>query len=82
MAKTICSTDGLFLDWPIPACSGARAHGSTGASKIADEGPSVLKALLPSHMTTSEKVGRAMLVVAKRGAPTAVLENRDINALG
>jgi hypothetical protein len=32
-------------------------------------------------MTTTEQVGLAMLVVAKRGAPTAVLENRDINAL-
>jgi uncharacterized protein YbjT (DUF2867 family) len=41
----------------------------------------VLKAVASSHMTTTEQVGLAMLVVAKRGAPTAVLENRDINAL-
>jgi uncharacterized protein YbjT (DUF2867 family) len=41
----------------------------------------VLKAVASSHMTTTEQVGLAMLIVAKRGAPTAVLENRDINAL-
>jgi uncharacterized protein YbjT (DUF2867 family) len=41
----------------------------------------VLNAVASSHMTTTEQVGLAMLVVAKRGAPTAVLENRDINAL-
>jgi uncharacterized protein YbjT (DUF2867 family) len=42
----------------------------------------ILKAVASSHVTTTEQVGRAMLAVAKRGAPTAILENRDINALG
>jgi uncharacterized protein YbjT (DUF2867 family) len=41
----------------------------------------VLNALLPDYVTTTERVGRAMLTVAKRGAPKALLENRDINAL-
>jgi uncharacterized protein YbjT (DUF2867 family) len=41
----------------------------------------VLKALFPRSVTTTEKVGRAMLEVARRGAPKAVLENADINAL-
>jgi len=30
-------------------------------------------------VTTSEQLGRAMLMVAKRGAPQSVLENSDIN---
>jgi uncharacterized protein YbjT (DUF2867 family) len=42
----------------------------------------VLKALAPKYITTTEGVGRAMLVVAKRGAPKTVLENADIAALG
>jgi hypothetical protein len=32
-------------------------------------------------VTTTEKVGRAMLEVARRGAPKQLLENRDINEL-
>ena len=33
----------------------------------------------PKYVTTTEQVGRAMLTVAKRGAPQHVLENIDIN---
>ncbi|MBL0210335.1 MAG: epimerase [Holophagaceae bacterium] len=36
----------------------------------------------PSFMTTTERMGRAMLKVAREGAPKAVLESRDINELG
>lgn len=41
----------------------------------------VWKALFPKYVTTTEQVGRAMLRVAKQGAPQRVLENWDINAL-
>jgi len=41
----------------------------------------LLQLLLPSYVTTTEKVGRAMLRVAREGAPKPVLETRDINAL-
>jgi uncharacterized protein YbjT (DUF2867 family) len=41
----------------------------------------LLRRLAPRHMTTSEQVGRAMLVVARRGAPTPLVETADINAL-
>jgi uncharacterized protein YbjT (DUF2867 family) len=41
----------------------------------------VAKALFPRQMTTTEQIGRAMLTVAKRGAPKRVLEAPDINAL-
>ena len=39
----------------------------------------VLKALFPKYVTTTEAVGRAMINVARRGAPQRVLENQDIN---
>ena len=35
----------------------------------------------PNHATTTERMGRAMLIAAKRGAPRKVLESIDINAL-
>jgi hypothetical protein len=39
----------------------------------------VFKALFPKYVTTTEMVGRAMINVARRGAPQRVLENQDIN---
>jgi hypothetical protein len=38
-------------------------------------------ALLPNYVTTTERVGRAMIRIARSGAPKHILENRDINAL-
>jgi uncharacterized protein YbjT (DUF2867 family) len=40
-----------------------------------------LKALFPNGVTTTERVGRAMLAVARRGYSKPVLETRDINSL-
>ncbi len=40
----------------------------------------VWKLLLPKYVTTTECVGRAMLRVAKRGAPKRVLDNQDISS--
>ena len=37
--------------------------------------------LAPAHVTTSSRVGRAMLDVAARGFPERVLHSRDINRL-
>jgi uncharacterized protein YbjT (DUF2867 family) len=42
----------------------------------------LLRALVPRYVTTTEEVGRAMLRVAKQGAPKPVLESEDIRALG
>ena len=39
----------------------------------------VWKTLFPKYVTTTELVGRAMINVARRGAPQRVLENHDIN---
>ena len=41
----------------------------------------LLKALFPRYVTTTAQVGRAMLNVARHGAPKRVLENHDINDL-
>lgn len=41
----------------------------------------VIQALLPGYVTTTEQLGRAMLAVARHGAPNRVLESRDINAI-
>jgi len=42
----------------------------------------VISALLPKHITTTERVGRAMLAVARSGHPKAILESADIDAAG
>jgi uncharacterized protein YbjT (DUF2867 family) len=62
-------------------------HGATPKTKwlrsvYAVIGPlyPVLKALIPKYVTTTECVGRAMINVARRGAPHRVLESQDINA--
>jgi uncharacterized protein YbjT (DUF2867 family) len=39
------------------------------------------QARMPKYITTTEKLGRAMLIAAKRGAPKPVLESADINKL-
>ena len=39
----------------------------------------ILRALSPDSITTTERVGRAMLNVARRGYSTQVLESKDIN---
>jgi uncharacterized protein YbjT (DUF2867 family) len=41
----------------------------------------MLRAMLPNQVLTTEEIGKAMLIVARRGAPKSVLEPRDIRAL-
>jgi uncharacterized protein YbjT (DUF2867 family) len=41
----------------------------------------LLKRVAPSHVTTSENIGRAMIEVAAQGYSSTILENRDINLL-
>jgi uncharacterized protein YbjT (DUF2867 family) len=41
----------------------------------------VLKALFPGAVTTTERLGRAMIRAARDGAPKRILDTRDINAL-
>jgi hypothetical protein len=41
----------------------------------------LLRFALPNFILTTEEIGRAMLAVAKRGAPKRILESRDIRAV-
>lgn len=41
----------------------------------------LLKRLLPTYMTTTEQIGRAMIAAARNGAPKTILETEDINQL-
>jgi uncharacterized protein YbjT (DUF2867 family) len=41
----------------------------------------LLMKIAPKYVTTTERMGRAMLMAAKNGAPKKVLESADINAL-
>jgi uncharacterized protein YbjT (DUF2867 family) len=41
----------------------------------------LLRRALPDSITTTEKIGRAMLIVAKRGNEKQLLESADINAI-
>jgi hypothetical protein len=40
-----------------------------------------LRKRFPRYVTTTEQLGRAMIAVAKYGAPKSVLESADINEL-
>jgi uncharacterized protein YbjT (DUF2867 family) len=41
----------------------------------------MLRRAFPAHILTTAQIGRAMLIVARTGAPKHVLETRDISAL-
>jgi uncharacterized protein YbjT (DUF2867 family) len=41
----------------------------------------ILRWAFPNQILTTEQIGRAMLKVARSGAPKRILESRDINAL-
>jgi uncharacterized protein YbjT (DUF2867 family) len=41
----------------------------------------LMRAMLPGSVSTSEQVARAMLAVARHGAPKPIMEVRDINAI-
>jgi uncharacterized protein YbjT (DUF2867 family) len=41
----------------------------------------VLRQAFPGFVLTTEVIGRAMLVAARKGAPKRILESKDINAL-
>jgi uncharacterized protein YbjT (DUF2867 family) len=63
-------------------------HGITSKTKLyrilyTVAGPllTFTRMLVPGWVTTTENVGRAMIRVAKHGAPMTLLENREINNL-
>jgi uncharacterized protein YbjT (DUF2867 family) len=74
----------MFRPAYIQPMHGIKASGRGTRVMYALLGPlyPVWKALAPKYVTTTEEVGRAMLRVAREGAPKQVLENVDIAALG
>ena len=88
-------TENVLLGMPFKAVYVFRPgfiqplHGITSRTKLYRAfytvfGPlfPVIRLLFPHYVTTTEQIGRAMLRAAKQGAPTTVLESRDITALG
>jgi len=73
----------MFRPGYIQPLHGVRTKTKWYAAAYAIVGPlyPLWKLLFPKYVTTTECVGRAMLNVAKRGAPKRVLENQDINNL-
>jgi uncharacterized protein YbjT (DUF2867 family) len=93
-ARVKGATENALMQLPFKAAYAFRPafiqplHGITSRTKMYQVlysllGPlfPVLKALLPGYVATTETMGRAMIAVARRGAPKRVLENADINAV-
>ncbi len=77
--RTVCA----FRPGAIQPLHGARSRTRLYRIAYALLGPflPLLKRVAPDALTTTEQVGRAMLRVAREGAPGPVLETRDINRL-
>ena len=73
----------MFRPGIIRALHGIRSKSRTYRVLYAILLPFVLlvAAVDPNAMTTTEKIGRAMIRVAIEGAPTRILNTREINAL-
>jgi uncharacterized protein YbjT (DUF2867 family) len=93
-ARVKGSTENALLRLPFKAAYMFRPagiqpmHGETSKTRlyrvfymIARPLMPLLKRLLPRSMTTTEQIGRAMINAAWKGAPKAILETEDINAL-
>ena len=93
-ARVKGKTENAVLRLPIRAAYVFRPamiqalHGITSRTKLYRRmytviGPvmPLLKAVFPKAITTTEQIGRAMIKVARSGAPKKILENPDINAI-
>ncbi|MGA2039373.1 MAG: NAD(P)H-binding protein [Bryobacteraceae bacterium] len=92
-ARVKGETENALLDLPFQAAYMFRPgfirpmHGVVPKAKwvrrmywLAEPLYPILRALVPKYVTTTECVGRAMINVARYGAPRRVLESQDINA--
>lgn len=93
-ARVKGKTENALLGLPFKAAYMLRPgyiqpmHGTVSKTKLYRMGYALvgplypgLNYLLPDYVTTTEKVGRAMIAVARQGAPKVLLENKDINKL-
>src|SRR5258708_14916701 len=73
----------MFRPGLIQALHGIRPKARIYRFFYAVLGPFIpwLMAVFPKYVTTTEQVGRAMIKVARQGAPKRVLESQDINAV-
>ena len=73
----------MFRPGYIQPLHGIRTKTKWAGAMYAVIGPlyPLWKLLFPKYVTTTECIGRAMLKVAKQGAPKHVLEVSDINSL-
>jgi uncharacterized protein YbjT (DUF2867 family) len=73
----------MFRPGYIQPLHGIRSRTPSYRALYAVIGPlfPVLNGLFPKYVTTTERLGRAMIEVARRGAPQRLLENRDINEI-
>lgn len=92
-ARVKGQTENALLQLPFKAAYMFRPavivplHGIKSRTRLYRVSYAVLGPLLPlltafpKYVTTTEKLGRAMLIAAKRGAPKVILESSDINRL-
>lgn len=73
----------MFRPGFIQPMHGEKPRGTGARVLLTILGPLIplVMRISPGSVTTTERIGRAMLIAAKRGAPKAVLESADINAL-
>lgn len=73
----------MFRPGAIQPLHGARSKTPLYNAAIVVLGPVLGLAyrLWPRYVTTTEQIGRAMLAVARHGAPKVLLDPADINAL-
>lgn len=73
----------MFRPGGIQPMHGEKPKAAMTALAVKIIGPIIpwLVSVAPKYVTTTERMGRAMLIAAKTGAPKTVLENADINAL-
>src|SRR5471030_2306491 len=93
-ARVKGATENALLKLPFKAAYMFRpgviapVHGVTSRTRLyralyAITGPLVplLRKLFPNQVTTTERIGKAMLMAARTGAPKSILEPPDIEAL-
>ena len=81
--RSPCKASYVFRPGVVQPVHGARSRTAAYRVLYAVTRPllPLLRRLMPGYILTTEQFGRAMLIVARRGAPKRVLESRDINAL-
>src|SRR6185295_13968838 len=73
----------MFRPGFIQPMHGERPKAAISAAALKVLGPlfPLIVRIAPGHATTTERMGRAMLIAARTGAPKRVLECVDINSL-